>query len=309
VGFIKKLLKGEPDREKAEKLVAKGVERARQGDLEGALKLYRDAQRADPAEPLARVNEALALLDRFNRDKDGLDDDDRRARLGEIRASLEDAVDYAPEDLGALRALLHVRRRLGDFSAAARTARRLLDAAPDDFPYKREVEKDLREIAPRAARQEATDNASRLALDEDASEEQQTEALEALTPFLEGDDVERDARWAAGVLARRLEKDEDAADHFRAILDDAPGDLGAHRELADLYARNGNAKRALKHSLEAYRADPMDPGLVCNVGVCHLELGDLDQAEEYLEIARGLDPGGAIVQRAWSALQARRGGE
>ena len=97
MGFIKKLLKAEPDRAKAEKLVEKGVERARKGDLEGALKHYRDAQRADPSEPLARVNEGLALLDRFNRDKDKLDEYDRKERLREIRSALEDAVDYAPE--------------------------------------------------------------------------------------------------------------------------------------------------------------------------------------------------------------------
>ena len=62
---------------------------------------------------------------------------------------------------------------------------------------------------------------------------------------------------------------------------------------------------ALKHSMAAYGEDPSNAGLVCNVGVCHLGLGHLDQAEEFLTIARDLDR--ARRWREAGAARARRG--
>ena len=54
--------------------------------------------------------------------------------------------------------------------------------------------------------------------------------------------------------------------------------------------------------MAAYRLDPLDAGLVCNVGVCHLALGDLAQAREFIVLAAAMAPEDPIVIRAAAAL-------
>ena len=54
--------------------------------------------------------------------------------------------------------------------------------------------------------------------------------------------------------------------------------------------------------MSAYRLDPIDPGLVCNVGVCHLAAGDVVGAREFIDLARQMAPKDPIVVRALTAL-------
>ncbi|MBM4280470.1 MAG: hypothetical protein FJ137_06825 [Deltaproteobacteria bacterium] len=106
----------------------------------------------------------------------------------------------------------------------------------------------------------------------------------------------------AGALAR---KTGDLA-RARALLDDAvrhdKHDLEAWRELATVCMTTGDLNAALAASLAAYREDPVDAGLVCNVGVCHLALGDRAQAAEFFELAYGMAPDDPIIGRAVAAL-------
>ena len=69
---------------------------------------------------------------------------------------------------------------------------------------------------------------------------------------------------------------------------------------------DGDLARALSASIDAYREMPSDAGLVCNVGVCHLGLGDVDKAEEYIDLAWRLEPKDPIVLRAKDALAKAR---
>ena len=81
------------------------------------------------------------------------------------------------------------------------------------------------------------------------------------------------------------------------LVERAPRHLDARRELATLFMKAGDARAALEHSVEAYREDPSNAALICNVGVCHLSLGDLAQAEEFLKMAIDLAPENEIAQR------------
>jgi tetratricopeptide (TPR) repeat protein len=101
----------------------------------------------------------------------------------------------------------------------------------------------------------------------------------------------------------------------RALLDEAvaadPRDLEAVRNLATLCLASGDLPAALRASQAAYRLDPVDAGLVCNVGVCHLALarvGDtvddeqMARAREFITLARQLAPKDPIILRAVAAL-------
>ena len=83
-------------------------------------------------------------------------------------------------------------------------------------------------------------------------------------------------------------------------------DVDALKELASVCMEDGDLARALSASIDAYREQPSDAGLVCNVGVCHLGLGDVEKAEEYIDLAWRLEPMDPIVLRAKDALAKAR---
>lgn len=300
--WLQKLL-GKPASEKAAQRVAEGVALARSGALARALEVYRDAQRLDPGNAFAYLNEGLALQDLYNQQAADLAPDERLARLRDIREALERALDHDEGSWIAWRALGHVSRRLGRFVAAEAAFRRLLRDAPGDYPHRAEVERELLEVAPHAARQGALERAADLAIREDIEPELLREALEGLAVFLADESTPAEAFWAAGVLARRLEDAARAEEHFAACLARAPHHVNARQEMASLCMRAARLREALDHSLAAYREDPTNPALVCNVGVCWLLLGDLARAEEYVAMARDMAPQDAIVQRAWGQVR------
>ena len=86
-------------------------------------------------------------------------------------------------------------------------------------------------------------------------------------------------------------------------MEQSPQYTDAHRELATIYLQLGKLDAALKNSLAAYKTDPANPGLVCNVGVCYLSLGQLTEAEEYIHMAKDMDRDDPIIVNAWDALQ------
>jgi Flp pilus assembly protein TadD len=106
----------------------------------------------------------------------------------------------------------------------------------------------------------------------------------------------------AGGLARRSADLERARTLFEASLVEHPRDLEALRNLATVCQGLGDVQAALRASMQAYRLDPTDAGLVCNVGVCHLAAGTLSSAREYVDLARQLAPKDPIVLRAVAAV-------
>lgn len=305
--WLKNLFRKETaDPEEAARHLSAGVVLAQKGRFAEALLAYRRAREADPGYALAHLNEALALQDLYNAKSALLDDDERQRHLGEIRETLERALVLDDTLLVGWRALGHVARRLGDYVRAEDAFARLVSVAPDDFPHREEAERELRAVGPRAERQRVLRRAFDAALDREADAAQLREAFERVQPLLIHPEVPDDAFWAAGVLLRRLDDATGAREMLEACLERAPRHARAHRELATLCMQAGDAHAALEHSVEAYREDPSNPALLCNVGVCHLTLGDFGQAEEFLKMAVGLAPDDPIVQRAWSAFENAR---
>ncbi len=127
-----------------------------------------------------------------------------------------------------------------------------------------------------------------------------------MAPFLDERTVVPRARALAGTLWRRAGDLPQARALLAAAVSEDPGDVEALRELASVCLAQGDLAAALAASLDAYRRQPTDPGLVCNVGVCHLGLGALDEAAEYIDIALRLDPKDPIIGRAKEALTRAR---
>lgn len=305
MGWLKKLL-GKAGRERAAALVAEGVSEAHAGRLEEAAARYAAAVDADPDYALAHLNLALARMDLYNAASTTLSAEDRRARLLEIESSLERALALDASLLGGWRCLGHVAARLGHDPRAEEAFTHLLEVAPEDFPHRAEARASLAEVAPRARRARAVEDVLRLAMDEEAPSDALQSGIDGLAPFVDDPELPLAAHAARGALLRRLGRSDEAQAAYEACLAKDAGHVEARRALATLHLQAGDLKRALEHSVEAYRADPNDAGLVCNVGVCWLGLGDVEKAAEYIEIARGLAPKDPIVQRAWSALEAAR---
>lgn len=304
--WLKKLFEKREDPEAAARELMRGVELAQRERFEEALSAYRRALELYEEFGLAYLNQALALQDLYNRDSSQLDAGDRSSRLTEIEESLERAVELEPELLVAWRHLAHVRRRLGDFIRAEQAFEHLVEVAPEDFPHLDEAKRELRHVAVLAERQRTLQHAVELAVADESEVEEMRAAVEQVEPLLIHPETPDQAFWATGVLLRRLDDLGGAREMFEACVERAPRHLDARRELATICMHAGDMGEALEHSMEAYREDPSNPALVCNVGVCYLGLDDLGSAEEFLRMARDIAPDNEIVRRAWEALEDKR---
>lgn len=325
--WLKKAL-GQTGRKAAEDRCTKGYVAAREGRLDAAQKLYEDAVDADPGLAVAWFNAGQTSLERYNRDAAVLDDAGRQQRLRHALKHLEQGLVVDDRHAPSWRALARVQERLGRVDAAcaawARVEACLGVEVDNPDGTRRDVPRELQ--AERAeARSEklrlkpAADLALSMALvqeligDEIVDATQATTAIDALL-------AARDAGAAvnvpsppflltvAGSLARKVGQLDRARSLFEAALVADHRDLEALRSLATVCLSAGDLPAALRASMSAYRLDPVDPGLVCNVGVCHLaahqagKAGELVAAREFIDLARQMAPKDPIVVRALGAL-------
>lgn len=291
-------------REKATALVTQGVVHAREGRLDDARRAYEAAVDADDGLAVAHLNLGLCRLDLFNREGRTRGEADRAEALEQIAAPLERALALDPTPWMGWRALAHVDERRGRWAKAEDAWRRLRETAPKDGQAVLDAQRALQALAGRATADRARRRAL-AALDVDSGQDERVAALAALLPLLDDvalSDVLVRGHALAGTLARRA-GDRGRA---RALLEQAVAmdghDIEALRELASVALEEGDVQRALAASVEAYRENPGDAGLVCNVGVCHLAVGDVDRAREYIDLAWQLEPKDPIVLRARDAL-------
>ncbi|MEW5855181.1 MAG: tetratricopeptide repeat protein [Myxococcota bacterium] len=301
--FLKRLL-GLKDPRKAASLVAKGVVQARDGNVQGALASYRQAIEEDDTYALARLNVALALQDLYNEERQSLSTDEHQARLEEMHTHLREAVKLDPELTPAYRALGFVERLRGDYEAAVEAFETYVSHTDEKDPHRERVNNALEEVREKAATARAIQDAITAA--EKISEvapDRREQLMADLRQALARAPDRADGWWAMGVL-RRAAGDVDGAvqDLTQALTVDREC-MAAHKELASLNFHAGKPDAALPHAKAAYDADPTNPALVCNLGVCHLALGQLAQARDYIHIARGLAPKDPIVQDCLRALE------
>jgi tetratricopeptide (TPR) repeat protein len=313
--WLKKALGG-ANRERAEKLVTDGVVLAREGRHEDALRCYRAAVEEDEELAVAHLNEGLCLLDLYNKghgpagagaEGAQLDEVERATKLSEIAQVLARALRLEEKSHIGWRALARVEERRGAFARAEDAWKNVREHAPADGPDRAEADKQLHTIAEDARidriRRRAI-AAQQLDVDEVERKASLEELLLILKPGAVSKPVERGFALA-GALARR--GDDPRARELLAQAVQADGtDIDALRDLAGVCLAQADLVSALSYSMRAYVARPTDAALVCNVGVCHLGLGALDKAAEFIELSAQLEPKDPIVVRAVAALKAAR---
>ena len=303
-------------RKVAEDLVTRGYIAAHEGRLEQARALYIEACDADPTLAVAFFNAGQVELELFN--KAGSDDDVRASFLTGAAHHLQQALALQPDHPPTWRTLARVHERNRAFVAAVdawtQARARLVTAEPPADPQDlEEARREAQRLQP-FAELEAALKAARQALQVDVDVDAAGGVLLALratwercAPVVGGDGVEPSRLFTLlGALARKAQQTELARGFFEQAIARDKHDLEALKELATICMAQGDLKAALTSSMAAYRADPVDAGLVCNVGVCHLALGELDKAREFIELAAGMAPKDAIVLRAVAALSERR---
>lgn len=301
--FLKRLL-GLRDPRRAASQVAKGVVLARQGDVRGALAAYRQAIQADDTYALAHLNVALALQDIYNEERANLVPEDQEVRLRELVEHLALATTLDPGLAPAHRALGFAQRALGRYSEARDAFQAYLSMVDGKDPHHERVAAAQREVAEQAFVDEAIAAAVADAEKIGDPEVQGREQREAtLVTALEKAPQRADGWWALGVLRRARGDVEGAKECFMRAIEADPQCLPAHKELSGLYFHAQQPVEALPFARAAYEADPTNPALVCNVGVCHLALGNLAEAREYILIAKGLAPRDPIVLDCLKALE------
>jgi tetratricopeptide (TPR) repeat protein len=314
VGFwsLVKRLFGQPDRVHAVRLLADGVRRARDNELEAALALYRRAVRADEDYALAYLNVGLALQDLFVRDQPTLSAEQQAARLAEIVPELDRALELDGLLLPAWLARGYVQRALGADPAAAFDLEKYNELAPADEPRREQVTRDLADLKVRINHADQRRQAIELVSvtpPRDATAEQQDErqqaltvALQNLTEALTRTPADAELWWAAGVARRQLDQVDTARSAFMRCLELDPGFAAAVRELSTLAFRDGQLEQALELARRAHELEPTNPAVICNLGVCHLELGHTGEAREYIELAAKLDPDDPIIRDCLTEL-------
>lgn len=308
--WLKKAL-GRTGRKAAEEHVTKGYIAIHEQRLDQAQKHYDDAIDADDTLAVAFFNAGQTELLRFNRDVAVLDDGARKARLAVAAGHLEKALALEPVHAPSWRTLARVRERQNASAAAVVAWSNCLSQLGEGAePRERdEAKKEIERLQPFADLERALDGA-RAALVDAVPAAAKQEALTTLVATWERVRLAGVAEpprlfTLAGSLARKA-GDPQARSLLEVAVQHDKHDLEAWKDLATLCLAAGDLKAALTSSMAAYREDPVDAGLVCNVGVCHLALGDLDKAGEFIDLAASMAEKDPIVLRAVEALKSAR---
>jgi tetratricopeptide (TPR) repeat protein len=298
---------GKSGRAEAEKWVTKGYVAQRKGQHDDAERAYIAAIRADPSLAVAHLDAGLAKLERFNRNRAQLDDTAHQQLLRDIETHLNDALTLNSSSVAGWRSMAHVCERQGNDVGAMRAWDHVLRLLGDDAAHEeaRNAAHSARKRLQRSAERQLLLEQVHAALGKDASLDARQAAHAALQAAWRASTTTSQALpwppriefWAAR-LARRAQALDVALVHLDAWLAQHPSDAEALHELATLHQERGDARAALDAALRAYRADPLQAAFVCNVGVCYLQLGDVDKADEYIRIARGMAEQDPIIARA-----------
>ncbi|MFH1809786.1 MAG: tetratricopeptide repeat protein [Pseudomonadota bacterium] len=288
---------------RAAKLVATGVSNAREGRLEDALRLYRRATRADHTYALAHLNVGLALQDLYNRVCAQLDDEQRQQRLEEIAVSLDEARLLDESLAPAYSAHGYVMQALGRDVDTVADFERFLELAAEDDKLRDGVQRDLAQAQERVEQQQRRERAVRLVRDDSTGDEELAEACTDLEHAISLADRDAELWWALGVGCRRTGNTARAVEAFVFVTELDPEGADAHRELSSIAFKARQLDLALQHARRAYEIDPTNAGVVCNLGVCHMELGDLEHAREFIELAHELDAEDPIIEDCLRELE------
>jgi len=123
------------------------------------------------------------------------------------------------------------------------------------------------------------------------------------------DNVQAHAQY--GRLWRQMGALQKASDSYRRALELDPTRDDDRLALAHCLSGIGRFAEALEHFTYLNRVRPEDPELLIAIGLCHLDLGQLEEAQRVLDdvLAKNPENPGALLQRGRLALAQRRPAE
>jgi tetratricopeptide (TPR) repeat protein len=115
------------------------------------------------------------------------------------------------------------------------------------------------------------------------------EALKILIPICEDNPENLDAKYYAAVAFRQTENYHKALLYLKELLNIA--------ERPEVYAEIGinlaalnDFESAIEYFKKALKIKPDDSGIICNIAVCQLNLGNIDEAKKNFELAARINP-------------------
>jgi len=106
------------------------------------------------------------------------------------------------------------------------------------------------------------------------------------------------AHISMGWVYLRTGRETEATHYFYRGLRSLPNSIDGRLGLAESFRLRGNYEDALEEYRTVYAKDRGNREAMLGMGICNTELGNLGQAKELLEKARGVDPDNPRVYRA-----------
>jgi len=264
-----------------------GVALMAEGKYEAAVEQFRKGLAEQPQQPNLRVNLGLALR--------------MLGRTGEARAEFERAMDLKGAARSAGHQLAQIALEEGDYSAAERYLRQILEYEPGasevrnslglvlekkgdpagaEAEYRRAVEGDPNAAQPRSN----LGNLARARGDLPAAESWYRQAIDA-DPYFMG------AYNNLALVYQEQRQMEKAIDLYARALAKAPSNAIVMNNLASLYYAQGDLEEARKLWERSIQADPKYPSPLNNLAGIEIGAQNLAKAEELLEKALAIEPG------------------
>lgn len=115
------------------------------------------------------------------------------------------------------------------------------------------------------------------------------EALKILIPYIENNPENLDAQYYTAIAYRQLGDPYKALDYLDNLLNYGET-LEVFSEIGLNLASLNDYEAALEYFKKALKIMPSDSGIICNIGVCHLGLGQKEEAKHAFELAFRINP-------------------
>ncbi|TDT46095.1 tetratricopeptide repeat protein [Fonticella tunisiensis] len=121
------------------------------------------------------------------------------------------------------------------------------------------------------------------------------EALKILIPYIEDNPQGLDAIYYAAVAYRQIGNYEKALLYLNELLQygERPE---VYSEIGINLAALGDFSQAIEHFRRALKITPDDSGIICNIAVCHLNLGEIEEAKRAFSLATRINPKDEIAK-------------
>jgi tetratricopeptide (TPR) repeat protein len=123
------------------------------------------------------------------------------------------------------------------------------------------------------------------------------DALNILIPYTEDNPNNLDAKYYAAVAYRQTQNYHKALVYLDELLEVAER-AEVYSEIGINLAALGEVEAAIDYFKSALKITPDDSGIICNIAVCHLNLGDIEEAKKAFSLATRINPKDEIA-REW----------